>query len=50
MIDSFCHKDHKLTKWGKPDDSWGTYAGPNYPDQLWKLVPRYKLTVGLLFS
>lgn len=32
----------KITKWGDGDDDWGTYVGPDYDDQLWKLVPRFK--------
>ena len=37
------HKKDKLTKWAKADDAFGAYYGPDAADQLWKLVPRYKL-------
>ena len=30
-----------MAKWGKGDGEWGTYAGQDYDDQLWKLTPRF---------
>ena len=31
----------KLAKPGKRDDQIVMYEGPDYEDQLWKLVPRF---------
>ena len=34
-----------MAKWGSPDTWMGTYEGPNYDDQLWKLKPRYEVKI-----
>ena len=31
-----------MAKFGSGNGDWGTYAGADYDDQLWKLTPRFK--------
>lgn len=39
------YSNARIAKWGKKDGDWGTYAGPLYEDQDWKLVPRFQADI-----
>ena len=41
-IFNYAYSSAKLAKWGKGDRDFGSYAGPNCNNQLWKLEPRYR--------
>ena len=42
-LDHSCYyTNYRIAKYGVGDEDMSMYGGPKYPDQLWRLVPRFK--------